>query len=92
MKDLDTALARLKDLPADTRLESIDDSVLAAVAARHRGDAPGSTVLFGAAAGLALSIGLLAAAIPDREARAASITPFGAPPALAPSSLLGTGE
>lgn len=90
MKDIDAALSRLKECPVDPRLDQIDEAVLAAVDFQRRHGAPLSGAVFGLAAGLALTIGLLGAALPGSEVRTASLAPFGAPPALAPSTLLGT--
>src|SRR3546814_2182878 len=80
MMDVDAALARLKDLPADPRLEMIDSAVLSATDFQRRHGSPLSGAVFGIAAGLALAIGLATSAIPGREARASSLAPFGAPP------------
>lgn len=92
MMDVDAALSRLRELPVDSRLGSIDGAVLDALAYQRRHGAPISGAVFGIAAGVALSVGLLGSVIPEREARVASIASFGAPPALAPSTLLGTSE
>ncbi|MDH2135144.1 hypothetical protein N5J77_28865 [Sphingobium yanoikuyae] len=92
MMDVDTALSWLRELPVDPRLEAIDDGVFDALAYQRRHGAPLSGAVFGIAAGVALSIGLLGSAIPARENQVASIAPFGAPPALMPSTLLGTSE
>lgn len=92
MKDIDAALSRLRDLPADPRLDQIDNAVLVALDFRRRHGAPLSRAVFGIAAGLALTIGLLGTVLPGSEVRTASIAPFGAPPALAPSTLLGTSQ
>ena len=92
MMDIDTALARLRELPADPRLEHIDSAVLSAIDTRQGRDVASSGMLFGVAAGLALTIGLATSAIPGGEAPSSSLGPFGAPPALAPSTLLGTSE
>ena len=92
MMDIDTALARLRELPADPRLEHIDSAVLSAIDTRQDRDVASSGMLFGVAAGLALTIGLATSAITGGEAPSSSLAPFGAPPALAPSTLLGTSE
>lgn len=89
MTDIDEALSRLKNLPGDPRLQRIEAVVLDAISQPGGAGLRESNAVLGIAAGLALSVGLVAAAIPDHQAEAASITPFGAPPALAPSSLLG---
>ncbi|WP_156839119.1 hypothetical protein [Novosphingobium aquimarinum] len=92
MMDVDAALSRLRELPVDPRLETIDGVVIDALAYQRRHGAPLSGAVFSIAAGIALSVGFLGSAIPARETRVASIAPFGAPPALAPSTLLGTSE
>lgn len=92
MMDIDAALARFRTYPADPRLDRIDDAVLAAIEHQRRHGAPLSGSVFALAAGAALTIGLLGTALPGDEARTASLAPFGAPPALAPSTLLGTSE
>ena len=92
MMDVDAALSRLRELPVDPRLEAIDGAVIDALAYQRRHGAPLSGAVFGIAAGVALSVGLLGSAIPGGETGGESIAPFGAPPALAPSTLLGTSE
>ncbi|PAL19777.1 hypothetical protein [Sphingopyxis sp. GW247-27LB] len=87
MTELDQLLARVRDLPPDPRLSSIDAGVfdgLAALAARHA--LPRAA--FGMAFGIALSVGLLGSALPPTPAQAASLFPLGVPPVLAPSTLL----
>lgn len=92
MMDIDAALRRLRELPVDPRLEQIDGAVMEAVAFQRRHGAPLSSTAFGVAAVFALSIGLFGSVIPTHETRAPSIAPLGAPPALAPSALLGASE
>lgn len=92
MMDIDAALRRLRELPVDPRLEQIDGAVMEAVAFRRQHGAPLSSTAFGVAAVFALSIGLFGSVIPAHETRAPSIAPLGAPPALAPSTLLGASE
>jgi hypothetical protein len=92
MRDIDAALARLSQYPTDPRLQQIDAAVLTAVELQRRNGAPLSGAVFGVAAGLALTMGLLGAALPATETANPSIAPFGVPPALAPSTLLGTSE
>ena len=84
MDDLDKLLERFRDLPVDPRLTAIDGAVMIGLSA-HR---ERSTTLRSAAlAGLvALTLGMAASLAPGVPAQAAA--PFGAPPALAPSSLL----
>jgi hypothetical protein len=89
MNDLDAALRRLRGLPADSRLETIDAAVLAAVTDRRLNGTPLPGAVFGAAATLALGAGLLATTLPSADAGIQSAAPFGVPSALAPSTLLG---
>lgn len=92
MNDLDSALARVRDLPVPPRLAAIDTAVLARIAARDaEGRAPAGR-LFGLAALAALAIGMAGAVLPEAPVKAAAVVPFGAPAALLPSSLLGNGE
>src|SRR3546814_7831957 len=86
MMDIDAALRRLRELPADPRLEQIDGAVMEAIVFQRRHGTPLSSTAFGVAAVFALSIGLLGSVIPAHETRAPSIAPLGAPPALAPST------
>jgi hypothetical protein len=92
MTDIDAALARLRDVPVHPGLASIDAAVLERVAMDAAGQHPLSVKAFGMAAIAALSLGIASSVIPGMPASAASIAPFGTPPALAPSSLLGSGE
>lgn len=92
MTNIDAELARLREMPVHPRLASIDEAVLAGVAVHAVGSRPLSGTVFGIAALAALTIGIAGSALPGTPVRAASIAPFGAPPALAPSSLLGGGE
>lgn len=87
MTDLDAALATLARAPLHHGLGSIDDAVLAGLGARlsQGGISNGS---LGAAAGLALLIGVAGAVLPDKPTGAAPLTPLGAPLVLAPSTLL----
>jgi hypothetical protein len=89
MNDLDATLRRLRGLPADPRLETIDAAVLAAVADRRLVGVPVSGAVFGLAATLALSAGLLATTLTPTDAGIQSAAPLGVPSALAPSTLLG---
>ena len=91
MTDLDTALATLARAPLHPRLGSIDDAVLAGLAARlsQGGISNGS---LGVAACAALAIGIAGAALPDQPNSGSSLTPLGAPLGLAPSTLLVSAE
>ncbi len=92
MIDIDRALARLHALPVHPELAAIDGRVLEGIAARSPSSGPGSRTLFGLAAMVALTIGIASSVVPPSPVRAADMAPFGAPPALAPSTLLGAGE
>lgn len=92
MNQVDAALSRLRDHPVDPRLADIGQAVLAEVDFQRRHGLPLSGSVFGLAAGLALTVGLLGTALQSGEGRSSPLAPFGAPPALAPSTLLGTGE
>src|SRR3546814_3096198 len=85
MTDIDAELARLREMPVHPRLASIDAAVLADVAIQAAGSRPLSGTVFGMAAISALAIGIAGSALPGTPVRAASVAPFGAPPALAPS-------
>jgi hypothetical protein len=89
MTDIDTALARLRELPVHPGLGAIDARVLERLALRASGAPPHSARVFGMAAVLAMSIGIVGSAIPGVPVPAASVLPFGGPSALAPSTLLG---
>lgn len=86
MDQLDMILGKLARAPAPERLVSIDQVVLARIAASStemiRAGLSAATIA------LALSIGVFSAAMPSREASATrSLTPLGMSP-LAPSALL----
>ena len=92
MMDIDAALRRLRELPADPRLEQIDSAVMEAVVFQRRHGTPLPGTAFGVAVVFALSIGLFGSVIATHETSTTSIAPLGAPPALAPSTLLGASE
>ncbi len=86
MVNLDEMLKRLGSAPLDPRLTMIDEAVLAELAAH---DTSSAFRALGLAALAALAIGFASMGLPGTLAAAApSATPFGGPPALAPSSLL----
>lgn len=85
MTDLDAMLEAVQALPADSRLETMDDAVMRGVAERHeRTSARRSIMLAGV---LAIGVGLVGSIAPSQPAQAS--------PALigmsdyAPSRLLG---
>ena len=89
MNDIDDTLNRLAAAPVHYGLLAMEDAVLASLALR-RSQIPTSALGFAAVA--ALMVGVAGAALPSGRAEAAPFTPFGAPPALAPSTLLGNSE
>ncbi|RYD90422.1 MAG: hypothetical protein EOP61_29590 [Sphingomonadales bacterium] len=91
MTDIDTVLARLREMPAHPDLASMDAVILAAVSARTA-RRPLSASVFGIAALGALSIGLAASMVPQRPTAGSSLALVGGEPALAPSHLLGDHE
>jgi hypothetical protein len=86
--DIDDALAALGRQPSHNGLAGLEDRVLRAIE-----DQP--TAAFGAgmtltAVTLALALGVVSNVVPSTRANAApTLAPFGAPSALAPSTLLG---
>lgn len=89
MTDIDSTLARLRDLPVDPRLSTIDVAVLEGLNRQLAAGGQQSGGLFVAAAVVALVTGILGSAIPGTPASAApNPFPLGAPAALAPSTLL----
>ena len=80
MTDIDAALARLREMPVHPGLGSIDAAILDGIAAGVRQPLSGSVV------------GMAGSLIPGASVTAAPVAPFGASPALAPSTLLGGGE
>ena len=87
MTDLDDTLNRLAAAPVHAGLAGIDDAVLAQLSARAA-QIPGSAI--GLAAVAAVLAGIAGAGLPSARAEAA--VPFGQPSALAPSTLLASGE
>ena len=89
MIDLDDMLAQLGDAPVHQGLAEIDEAVLAGVATHGGSGASISARPLSIAALAALAFGVVSTGFPGAPAAAAtSLSPFGAPPALAPSSLL----
>ncbi len=89
MTDIDAMLAQLRDGPVHPGLSSIDDAVMDELAVRAQATPVLSGKAFGMAAAMALIVGIAGSALPGGEVRAAPISPLGAPPMLAPSTLLG---
>jgi hypothetical protein len=90
MNDLDTLLSRMKYLPVDPRVNGIDDAVLARLA--QRAQARVSVRAMALVAVFSLGVGVVGSIFPAQPLRAGSAFPLGGPAALAPSTLLGTGE
>ena len=89
MSNLDEMLARIAGAPLPSRLATMDEAVFAGLAEHQRSSASNSLRSLSIAAIAALAIGVFSTGLPGSPAAAApSVTPFGAPPALAPSSLL----
>lgn len=89
MTDIDAMLAQLRDGPVHPGLASIDAAVMDSLARRAQATAALSGKAFGMAAAMALIVGIAGSALPGGAAGAAPISPLGAPPMLAPSTLLG---
>lgn len=89
MNELDNRLSRIATAPVHASLAAIEDAVFAGLVAR-RSHIPASTIALAAVA--ALMVGVAGAGFPVERAEAASSVPFGAPPALAPSTLLGNSQ
>lgn len=90
MTDLDMLLGRLRDDPVHPGLAGIDDPVLEAV--RRKAESGGGLSMrgVGLSAVVALGMGFAGSTLPAPSAHAGiSSAPFGAPSALAPSTLLG---
>lgn len=89
MDHIDSLLARMRDLPLDPRLDAIDGAVFDGLA--HGTDAHVSTSAIALVAAVSLGIGLAGSLAPAEPVHATTAFPLGAPPALAPSTLLGGG-
>ena len=93
MNHIDDMLAGLRAAPLPTRLITIDDAVLSQLSERQANAAPLSGSMAGFAVVTALGMGIAGAVFPSVPAEASrNISPFGAPAALAPSTLLASGE
>jgi hypothetical protein len=93
MNGLDEMLEELRAAPLPSRLMAIDDAVLLQLAERRAGATPLSSGMVGLAVVVALGMGVAGAVIPGTRAEAApSLSPFGAPVHLMPSTLLDSAE
>ncbi len=93
MSGLDEMLDGLRAAPLPPRLMVIDNAVLSQIAERRASAGPLSGGMIGLAVVAALGMGLAGAVVPGTRAEAApNLSPFGAPAALAPSTLLDSGE
>ena len=93
MKHIDDMLAGLRAAPLPTRLMTIDDAVLCQLSERQANTAPLSGSMIGLVLVTALGMGIAGAVFPSAPAQASrQISPFGAPAALAPSTLLDSSE
>ena len=90
MEDIDNFLARMRDLPLDARLDTIDGAVFDALARRSNSQV--SSFAMAMVAMVSLGIGLAGSPPPTEPVAAATVFPLGAPAALAPSTLLGGQE
>ena len=89
MSNLDEMLARIGRAPLPPRLAMMDEAVFSALAEQQRSSASNSLRALSIAAIAALAFGVISTGFSGNTAAAASsISPFGVPPALAPSSLL----
>lgn len=93
MSHIDDMFAGLRAAPLPTQLMTIDDAVLSQLSDRHANASPLSGSMIGFAIIAAMGMGLVSTVVPSTTAEAASSpSPFGAPAALAPSTLLDSGE
>jgi hypothetical protein len=93
MSHIDDMLDGLRAAPLPKRLMTIDEAVLSQLSARRANSDPLSGGMIGFAIIAAAGMGLVSTVVPSTSARAASsLSPFGAPAALAPSTLLDSGE
>lgn len=85
--NIDDALARLASDTPHRGLAGLEDRVLSAIASQPAAGIGAGTTL--AAVGLALALGVFSNVVPSAGAQAATtLSPFGAPSPLAPSTLL----
>ncbi len=89
MSNLDEMLAQLGRAPLPLHLAMMDGAVFSALAEQQRSAASNSLRSLSIAAIAALAFGVMSTGFSGSPASAASsVSPFGVPPALAPSSLL----
>ena len=89
MRNLDEMLAQLGGAPLPARLAVMDEAVFSALAEQQRTAESNSLRSLSIAAIAALTFGVISTGFSGSPASAApSVSPFGVPPALAPSSLL----
>ena len=89
MSNLDEMLAQLGGVPLPPRLAMIDETIFSALAEQQNSLATNSLRSLSIAAIAALALGIVSTGFSGGPALAASsVSPFGVPPALAPSSLL----
>ena len=92
MSHIDEMLVGLRAAPLPSRLMMIDDAVLSELSDRRANATPLSGSMVGFAIIAAMGMGLVSTVVPSTTAEAASSqSPFGAA-ALAPSTLLDSGE
>ncbi|MDF0541252.1 hypothetical protein PX699_02765 [Sphingobium sp. H39-3-25] len=93
MRDIDNVLRRLSEQPVHPGLVEMDGAVMDALRARRAGEARPDALMMSLAVVAALGIGFAGSTLPRRAPqRIAASAPFGAPSALAPSTLLGEPE
>lgn len=85
MNDIDELLKLLRHAELPDKLMQLDGSALAATGHARRIEARNIRMV---AAAVALLVGVAGSAVPSSTAVAASVTPFGAATAFAPSTLL----
>ena len=90
MSNLDEMLAQIGGAPIPPRLAMLDVAVFSALAEQQRSSASNSLRSLSLAAIAALTFGIISTGFSGSPASAAasSVSPFGVPSALAPSSLL----
>ena len=88
MDELDRALGRLRAAPAPDRLAQIDAEVLASIRGQSAHGAGFSNASFALVAVAALFVGIIGSSIAQPGVARTPIAPFGAPSALAASTLL----